>query len=114
MEQGYAFKPSAPAPLSAAPPSEYPREGFGTRSSVDLASAARAGLRMEAGKVKSTNGHASGIGAGPPHVLFDTEDADEVEDGGAEDKSNDWGNSDEESEMKKSVTSTTQTTNNER
>ncbi|MCO5555862.1 hypothetical protein L7F22_009407 [Adiantum nelumboides] len=36
MEQGYAYRPSQPAPLSAAPPSDYPREAFGTRSSVDL------------------------------------------------------------------------------
>lgn len=40
MEQGYAFRPSAPAPLSAAPPPEYPREAFGTRSSMDLSRAA--------------------------------------------------------------------------
>ncbi|PWN33257.1 PAP2-domain-containing protein [Meira miltonrushii] len=34
MEQGYAYRPSQPAPTSAAPPSDYPREAFGTRSST--------------------------------------------------------------------------------
>ena len=86
MEQGYAFKPSAPAPLSAAPPSEYPREGFGTRSSMDLS---RASHRMEHVK-----------GAAKDQVLFDSQQTQEA---GADDDGNDWGESDEESGSRKPV-----------
>jgi hypothetical protein len=80
MEQGYAYKPSAPAPLSAAPPSEYPREGFGTRSSVDLSSAARSLHRAEAGGVSDAQ------------VLFDLPEAREGDTAGG-----DRGADDEES-----------------
>jgi hypothetical protein len=109
MEQGYAYKPSAPAPLSAAPPSEYPREAFGTRSSVDLS---RLSVRMEPGKSKTgdINGKGSGVGA-PPHILFDTEDVDE---GDNADESNDWGNSDEESSSRRVATPLSNTTTNGR
>lgn len=70
MEQGYAFKPSAPAPLSAAPPSEYPREAFGTRSSVDIS---RISHRLEVVK-KPENGNA--LSPKAPHILFDSQDSD--------------------------------------
>lgn len=87
MEQGYAFKPSAPAPLSAAlPPSGYPREAFGTRSSVDLVLAERANHLPKVNTTNDTNGKA-------PHILFDTEDVEEEDNA---DESNDWGNSDNE------------------
>lgn len=82
MEQGYAFRPSAPAPLSAAPPpSGYPREAFGTRSSMDISSAARlsgASPRKEnmADDVElSANTHKS------PHVLFDQDTSDNENNG---------------------------------
>lgn len=102
MEQGYAYRPSAPAPLSAAPPSEYPREAFGTRSSIDLAGpngVARFGGMNPAGEhvdQRSANGTKDAasdaeVGAGlgareatnkgneaagvpSPHVLFDEQD----------------------------------------
>jgi hypothetical protein len=98
MEQGYAYKPSAPAPLHAAlPPVEYPREAFGTRSSVDLVNALRANHRSDAPKGSNDlNGKA-------PHVLFDTEDIEEGDNG---EESNDWGNSDEESNIKRAATPT--------
>jgi hypothetical protein len=101
MEQGYAYKPSAPAPLSAAPPVDYPREGFGTRSSIDLAGAARVNSRMEAGKVTGTNGLPG------PHVLFDSQESGQANTG---DESNDWDNSDEESSNKKTTAGTAATT----
>lgn len=36
MEQNYAFKPSAAAPVSALPAATVPRDGFGMRSSLDV------------------------------------------------------------------------------
>ena len=87
MEQGYAFKPSAPAPLSAAPPSEYPREAFGTRSSMDLSRIPHA---KPSPNVTAVGAAASSLA--PPHVLFDAERGD----ANGADESNDWGEEAEE------------------
>ncbi|PWN92172.1 PAP2-domain-containing protein [Acaromyces ingoldii] len=115
MEQNYAYRPSEAAPMSAAPPANYPREAFGTRSSMDLARLSNGG---EGGRphLSSIDGSAGGVrmkdmggkanggsGSGKSNdnkVLFQVDEGREEED----DDGNDWGNSDDEETGEKSTT----------
>lgn len=116
MEQNYAYRPSEAAPMSAAPPVDYPREAFGTRSSMDLTrptndngetggrphSSSYNGTAELPLRMKNLSSSDKANGSGENKVLFQVDEGREVED----DEADDWGNSDEEDKGKKSTAAT--------